>query len=255
MGGSRRRSEEIAKRAVDMVVATVALALTVPVLAVAALAVLVSDGRPVLFRQERVGRGGQRFRMLKLRTMVRDAEARLGELRDRNERMGPLFKCSDDPRVTRVGRFLRASSIDELPQLLNVIRGEMSMVGPRPALPGEVEQFDPRVAETRQRVRPGITGLWQLWARDDASFDSYVFLDRIYVETRTLRMDLAILLRTVPEVLRRVLRRGSTSTREPRVEVGTLAWPPAGWLEGDLQIFPARLFDGAVSRWAGPEEG
>ena len=149
---------------IDIVVASFALLVSAPVLAAAAIAIKLDDGGAILYRQERVGRLGQPFRVMKLRTMVPDASARLAEFAQLNERNGPLFKLSHDPRVTRVGRFLRASSIDELPQLVNVLRGEMSLVGPRPALPSEVAQFDAELLE-RASVPPGITGLWQVEAQ------------------------------------------------------------------------------------------
>lgn len=200
-----RRWQAAAKRAVDVVVAAALLLVALPVLVVAAAAIKLHDGGPVLFRQERVGRDGRRFTLYKLRTMVPDAEAQLPRLRRHNRREGPLFKLSDDPRVTPVGRFLRATSLDELPQVVAVLRGTMSMVGPRPALPSEVDQFDDRLL-ARLRVPPGITGLWQVEARDDPSFANYRRFDLQYVEGWSLRMDLAILAATVPVTLRRAAR-------------------------------------------------
>lgn len=201
------------KRAVDVVVATVVLLLTLPVILVAALAVKLQDGGPVFYRQERVGRNGERFRLLKLRTMVPRADEYKGEVWARNNRVGgPLFKLANDPRVTRVGRFLRASSIDELPQLLNVLQGSMSMVGPRPALPAEVAQFDDELL-ARLTVRPGITGLWQVVARDDPSFDSYRRLDLFYLEHRSLILDMVILVSTVGPVLSRAVHALSRRSR------------------------------------------
>lgn len=196
-GGWRAR----AKRTFDLVVAGLVLALTAPVLAVAAVAIKVDSRGPVFFGQTRVGRDGRRFRVWKLRTMVVDAEARLIDLRDRNEADGPLFKMKDDPRITRVGRFLRRTSIDELPQLWNVLRDEMSMVGPRPALPAEVEEWDQDLHE-RLRVKPGITGMWQVHGRSDADFEEYARLDLYYVHNWSLTVDLAIVGRTIPTVLR-----------------------------------------------------
>lgn len=194
--------QSVVKRAVDLVVATILLLLTLPVVLVAVLAVKLQDGGPVLFRQERVGRDGKRFTLYKLRSMVPDAEAQLARLRPRNDRDGPLFKLDDDPRVTRVGRVLRVTSVDELPQLVSVLRGTMSMVGPRPALPEEVAQFDERHLR-RLRVPPGITGLWQVEAGDDTSFASYRRLDLAYVERWSLRLDFVILVNTVTVLLRR----------------------------------------------------
>ncbi len=191
------------KRVVDIMVATVMLVLSLPVLAVAAVAILLDDRGPVLFHQRRIGRHGVPFDVVKLRTMVRDAEGRLDEVAHLNERTdGPLFKASHDPRVTRVGRVLRATSIDEIPQLWRVIRGDMSLVGPRPALPDEVSQFDDRLM-ARHRMRPGLTGIWQVSHRDDPSFEAYRRADLLYVEHWSLLLDLSILARTVPTVLGR----------------------------------------------------
>jgi exopolysaccharide biosynthesis polyprenyl glycosylphosphotransferase len=188
------------KRAVDVAVAATALVLASPVMAVAAVAILVESGRPVLFRQKRVGAGGELFTMTKFRSMTLDAEDRRDELEARNERTGPLFKMTRDPRVTRVGRVIRDTSIDELPQLLDVLRGDMSLVGPRPALPEEEAHFD-RELRGRFDVPPGITGLWQVEARSNASFNAYRRLDLHYVENWTLWLDLRILLATAHQVL------------------------------------------------------
>jgi exopolysaccharide biosynthesis polyprenyl glycosylphosphotransferase len=192
----------LAKRGFDIAVAVTALIMSLPVVAVAAIAIKVSSRGPVLFRQERVGREGKPFQIMKLRTMVVDAEELLIDLLDRNEAAWPLFKVRDDPRVTRVGRVLRRLSIDELPQLWNVLRGEMSLVGPRPALAAECEGWS---AELRQRlrVRPGITGMWQVNGRTDASFEDYTRLDLYYVHNWSLWTDLAMLGKTIPAVLSR----------------------------------------------------
>lgn len=199
----RQPWQRVVTRVVDLVGALVVLLVTWPVLVAAAVLIRAEDGGSVLFRQQRVGRDGVPFTLYKLRTMVEDAEDRLVDLRDANQRAGgPLFKMDDDPRVTRMGRFLRASSIDELPQLFNIIRGDMRLVGPRPALEEEVAEFSPRL-QRRCVVKPGITGLWQVEARDDPSFWSYLRLDLYYVENWTLSLDIAILLATVPVVLMR----------------------------------------------------
>ncbi|MGH9892669.1 MAG: sugar transferase, partial [bacterium] len=158
-------------------------------------------GRPVLFSQPRVGLHGRTFILRKFRTMVPDAEARFGEVAHLNERQGPVFKVEKDPRVTRFGRILRATSLDELPQLWNVLRGEMSLVGPRPPLHIEVEQYDPW-HRRRLSMKPGMTGLWQVSNRNEASFDNWVSLDLQYIDTWSLTSDLRILARTIPAVIR-----------------------------------------------------
>jgi exopolysaccharide biosynthesis polyprenyl glycosylphosphotransferase len=195
-----------AKRVFDMVLALSALVATSPLVALAMVAIRIDTPRPVLFCQVRVGRNGRPFQVLKLRTMVADAEARQRDLMADNEADGPLFKMRDDPRVTRVGGFLRRTSIDELPQLWNVVRGEMSMVGPRPALPHETEAWDPLLTQ-RLRVTPGITGMWQVNGRSESSFEDYTRLDLYYVDNWSLLIDLAILAKTIPVVL---LRRGAS---------------------------------------------
>jgi len=202
------------KRAVDLAAVIVSLPLVLPVIGVAALAIKLTSRGPVIYRQERIGRGGLPFTMPKLRTMVAAADQQLDELKDLNQRTdGPLFKLEHDPRVTAVGRILRATSIDELPQLWCVVTGTMSLVGPRPPLPHEVEGFD---AELRSRfdVTPGITGLWQVEARDNPSFQTYRRYDLFYVENWSIRLDLAILVRTFEAVVTRAvvgLRRDRSS--------------------------------------------
>lgn len=192
----------ITKRAIDLILGTVLLVAAVPVLVVAAVLIKFDSPGPVLFTQVRAGRHRRSFSMLKLRTMVENAEEELESVRHLNEADGPLFKISDDPRVTRVGRILRATSIDELPQLWNVVRGQMSLVGPRPALPHEVDDW-PRYVHRRLEVRPGVTGLWQISGRSELSFDDYVTYDLVYVESWTPARDLAILARTIPVVVNR----------------------------------------------------
>ena len=195
----------VAKRAFDVVVSLFLLLALAPMLLVIAVAVRLTSRGPVLFRQVRVGHDGVPFELLKFRTMVVDAETRLAELIASNEADGPLFKMAEDPRVTSVGRLLRRSSVDELPQLWNVVRGEMSLVGPRPALPVEAQQWTPELRE-RLRVKPGITGMWQVNGRSTATFDDYVRLDLFYVDNWSLITDVAILARTIPVVL---LQRGA----------------------------------------------
>lgn len=194
------------KRAIDVVGAAVVLTVSAPIIALAALAVKLEDGGPVLYRDERVGMHGETFRICKLRSMSVTRSPPDDELASLNERTdGPLFKASRDPRVTRVGRLIRASSIDELPQLWNVLWGTMSLVGPRPALPGEVSQFDDDF-QRRHSVRPGITGLWQVEARHNPSFNAYRRLDLRYIDNWSLSLDLTIILVTVPAVFSQALR-------------------------------------------------
>lgn len=202
---SLSRVNLLVKRAMDLTIATTMLVLASPVLLIAALAVKLNDRGPIIFRQQRVGKDGKTFNVLKFRTMVPNAEQLLpaiakanGNLRD-----SVLFKLEDDPRLTKVGRILEAASIDELPQLINVIKGEMSMVGPRPALPKEVAQFDDELLD-RLSVPPGITGLWQVEARDNPSFSAYKRLDLFYVENWSVTMDLAVIVETASSVISRL---------------------------------------------------
>jgi exopolysaccharide biosynthesis polyprenyl glycosylphosphotransferase len=203
------------KRGLDVVVASAVLVLASPVLAVAALLIKRHDGGPVLFRQKRVGLHGELFELHKLRTMGVDAEVHLDRLRADNERSGPLFKLASDPRVTPIGRVLRATSIDELPQLLDVLAGRLSLVGPRPALPAEVAEFD-RALLDRHGVLPGLTGLWQAEARHNPSFDAYRHLDLFYVENWTVILDVLILFATVRTVLTDTVRAGSSFLERAR---------------------------------------
>ena len=208
-----RRWEERTKRAIDLTLATLGIIVAGPLLLACALAIRLHDGGSPFFRQIRVGRGGAHFTLLKLRTMRPDAEAHVAALKSLNQRDGVLFKLEDDPRVTPIGRFLRATSLDELPQLVNVLRGEMSLVGPRPALPAEVAQFDERLL-ARHQVTPGVTGLWQVEARDAPGLGAYTRLDLFYVENWSVVLDLAILVSTMSAVAGRAVRvlRGRPST-------------------------------------------
>jgi exopolysaccharide biosynthesis polyprenyl glycosylphosphotransferase len=219
---SLARWQMVTKRSLDLVLAGIGLLLAAPVLGACALAIKLSDKGPVFFRQQRVGQDGKAFTILKLRTMVIDAEDRLADLVEKNQREGVLFKLADDPRVTKIGRFLRSTSLDELPQLINVARGDMSLVGPRPALPIEVAQFDEELL-ARQRVRPGITGLWQVEARDSASFQAYQRLDLFYVENWSVSLDLAILLSTVQTVSSRGIRALRRRTA-PAADSASVSW-------------------------------
>jgi exopolysaccharide biosynthesis polyprenyl glycosylphosphotransferase len=190
----------VIKRASDLVLASFSLVMLAPVMFGIAAAVKLQDGGPVIFRQTRVGRGGQLFTMLKFRSMVMDAENRKAGLIARNEGNGGLFKLQNDPRITRVGKILRDFSLDELPQLFNVLTGSMSLVGPRPHLVSELAQM-PREAVRRSLVTPGLTGLWQVSGRSDLEGDDAVRLDLRYVENWSLTLDLLILWKTASAVL------------------------------------------------------
>lgn len=190
-----------AKRLFDVVVASTVLAVLSPLFALIALAIKVTSPGPVFFRQERVGRYGEPFHMLKFRSMVVNAEELLAELQVDNEGAGPLFKMKADPRVTSIGRIIRKSSLDEFPQLLNVLRNEMSLVGPRPALRAEMADWAPALY-ARLDVKPGITGMWQVSGRSGTSFAEYTRLDLYYVHNWSMLVDLSIMLRTIPAVFR-----------------------------------------------------
>jgi exopolysaccharide biosynthesis polyprenyl glycosylphosphotransferase len=200
VSGPDRELALAAKRLVDLVVSTLGIVLLSPVFGVVAVAVALDDGRPILFRQRRVGLHGRPFDVVKFRSMARDAEARRVALLGQNEINGRAFKVTDDPRVTRVGRFLRRTSLDELPQLWNVLRGEMSLVGPRPPLPDEVAGYD-LWHRRRLSMKPGITGLWQVRSRREPNFDRWVAADLEYIDRWSLWLDVKILARTIPAAL------------------------------------------------------
>lgn len=194
------------KRVIDIVLAAVGVAVLTPLWLVVALLIRISDHGPAFFKQTRVGKNGQPFTMYKFRTMRVDAEQVKASLEAANRAdvgagNSVMFKMRDDPRVTRVGRVLRKTSIDELPQLFNVIKGDMSLVGPRPPLPSEVATYEPHVMG-KFSVRPGITGLWQISGRSNLSWEETVQLDLDYAATRTVGLDMWILLQTVPALLR-----------------------------------------------------
>jgi lipopolysaccharide/colanic/teichoic acid biosynthesis glycosyltransferase len=210
--GERARGERLSlalKRAVDLIIASLVLVLTSPLMVMIFLAVRLTSRGPAIFRQQRIGYLGRPFTMLKFRTMRRDnddADHRAyvtamfeGDVPDGGE--GGLYKLANDPRITRVGAFLRKTSLDELPQLLNVLRSDMSLVGPRPALPWEAELFEQRL-RVRFTVKPGMTGLWQVRGRNALTMPQGLELDAEYVARRSMGMDLAILLRTIRAVLR-----------------------------------------------------
>jgi exopolysaccharide biosynthesis polyprenyl glycosylphosphotransferase len=189
------------KRTLDLAVAIIMLALLAPLLLAIALLILFDSGRPVLFRQRRAGKDGEPFTMLKFRTMVADAEERLAELVDLEKLDEPMFKIPDDPRVTRVGRFLRRTSLDELPQLINVLRSDMSLVGPRPEEEAVVALYDER-QRARLAVKPGLTGPMQVYGRGDLTFEERLAMERDYLDNLSITGDLAILLRTPRAMVR-----------------------------------------------------
>jgi exopolysaccharide biosynthesis polyprenyl glycosylphosphotransferase len=187
-------------RIVDIILAFLILMIGFPLWLCIALAVAISSPGGMLYKQTRIGLTGRPFKVFKFRSMYKDADARLADLMAMNEAQGPLFKIREDPRVTPIGRFLRHTSFDEIPQLFNVIKGEMSLVGPRPALPQEVAQYD-EVQKGRLAVKPGMTGLWQIRGRSDISFDEGVLMDLYYIENWSLRLYFLTLIRTIPVVI------------------------------------------------------
>ncbi|MCH9015355.1 MAG: sugar transferase, partial [Gemmatimonadetes bacterium] len=190
------------KRALDVLLSAFFIILFLPVLIVTALLIKLTSPGPVNFSQERVGLNKKRFRMLKFRTMVVGAEQQQAALEHLNEAAGPVFKIEGDPRITPIGKFLRQSSIDEIPQLFNVLKGDMSLVGPRPLPLRDYAGFSEDWHRRRISVRPGITGLWQVNGRDHSSFDEWMKLDLEYIDRWSLWLDFQIMLKTVPAVLR-----------------------------------------------------
>lgn len=187
------------KRLIDLMGVSVMIVLSAPVMVLVALAIKLESKGPVLFRQKRCGRNGRTFTMLKFRSMVVDAEEQKARLKHLNEMSGPVFKIRRDPRVTRVGGFIRKTSLDELPQFFNIFLGDMSLVGPRPPLPSEVEQYKPW-QRRRLSVKPGLTGLWQVSGRNNIDFEEWMRLDLRYIDEWSLWLDIKILLRTLPAV-------------------------------------------------------
>jgi exopolysaccharide biosynthesis polyprenyl glycosylphosphotransferase len=190
----------LVKRTIDLGGSLLAMPFMLILFAIVALLIRLDSPGPIIFKQRRVGKDGQLFHVLKFRSMVVGAEQMQSDLEALNEADGPLFKVKRDPRVTRVGKWLRRTSIDELPQLINVIRGEMSLVGPRPGTPEEVAQYEPWQMQ-RISVLPGITGLWQVSGRSDVPFEEMVLLDIFYIENWSLDLEIRILLQTIPYVL------------------------------------------------------
>jgi exopolysaccharide biosynthesis polyprenyl glycosylphosphotransferase len=190
------------KRGMDLVIVLLAMPVVLPLVTIIAGVVKLDSRGPVFFGQERVGLGKRRFRMLKFRTMIDGSEQLQASLESLNEAQGPVFKIANDPRITRVGRMLRRTSLDEIPQLLQVIRGDMSLVGPRPLPLRDVNLFDQGIQRRRFSVRPGLTCLWQISGRSNLDFSKWLELDLLYIENWSLSLDLKILLRTIPAVFR-----------------------------------------------------
>jgi exopolysaccharide biosynthesis polyprenyl glycosylphosphotransferase len=188
------------KSGFDFFFSLIVVLLVSPIFVLIAIAIKLDDGGPVFFKQERVGLNGRRFYCYKFRTMVADAEELKASLMGQNEQEGPVFKITMDPRVTRVGRFLRKTSLDELPQFINVIRGEMSVVGPRPPIPSEVEKYK-RWQIRRLSMKPGITCIWQVSGRNDIPFEEWMRLDMQYIDNWSLAQDALLILKTVKVML------------------------------------------------------
>ncbi|WP_291736004.1 sugar transferase [Clostridium sp.] len=195
---NERKSDfyKFCKRGIDVIVAGVGLILLSPIITIVACAIKLTSKGPIFFLQKRVGKNGELFNMYKFRSMVVNAEELKEKLKHKNEMSGPMFKMKDDPRVTKVGKFIRKTSLDELPQLWNVLKGDMSLVGPRPSLPKEVEQFDSWMFK-RLTVRPGLTCYWQVSGRNNIDFEDWMKLDVKYVEERNLWIDIKLIFKTV----------------------------------------------------------
>ncbi|OPJ62693.1 sugar transferase [Clostridium oryzae] len=189
------RGYTIVKLIIDTIGAFFGLVCLSPILIITALAIKIDSKGPVIFSQRRVGKNGKEFKMYKFRSMVVNAEELLGDLKERNEMSGPMFKMKDDPRITRVGRFIRKTSIDELPQLFNVLKGNMSLVGPRPNLPREVDQFS-SYQKLKLLAKPGLTCYWQVMGRNEIDFDEWMELDIKYLKDRNLWVDIKLIFRT-----------------------------------------------------------
>lgn len=183
------------KRVLDILCSLVGLIILSPILVIVAILIKVDSKGPILFSQKRVGLNGHTFKMYKFRSMVIDAEELKNRLHEQNEMSGPMFKIKNDPRITKIGRFIRKTSIDELPQLINILKGEMSLVGPRPSLPKEVEEFEPWMRK-RLAVKPGLTCYWQVMGRNSIGFEEWMKLDVKYVEDRSFLLDLKLIFKT-----------------------------------------------------------
>lgn len=183
------------KRLIDILLSLLGLVIVSPIMLIVAILIKLESTGPVIFSQTRVGLNGKEFNMLKFRSMVQNAEELKEKLQKQNEMSGPMFKMKEDPRVTKVGRFIRKTSIDELPQLINVLKGEMSLVGPRPSLPKEVAKFEPWMLE-RLNVKPGLTCYWQVSGRNNIDFEDWMKLDIKYVKDRNLVLDIKLIFKT-----------------------------------------------------------
>lgn len=186
---------EFAKRILDFIASLCALLILSPVLLIVSILIATTSKGPVIFKQDRVGKNGIIFKMYKFRSMVANAEELKAQLEKDNEMNGPMFKIKNDPRITKVGRFIRKTSIDEIPQLINVLKGEMSLVGPRPSLPSEVKEFEPWMLE-RLTILPGLTCYWQVMGRNDIEFNEWMKLDIKYVRERNFWLDLKLIFKT-----------------------------------------------------------
>ena len=193
---NKKRIYEISKRAIDIIGAGSGLLLLSPVIVIVACAIKFTSKGPIFFSQKRVGKNGELFDMYKFRSMVVNAEELKEKLAHQNEMSGPMFKMKDDPRVTKVGKFIRKTSLDELPQLLNVLKGDMSLVGPRPSLPKEVAQFEKWMYK-RLSVKPGLTCFWQVSGRNNIDFEDWMKLDIKYVDERNIWIDIKLIFKTV----------------------------------------------------------
>lgn len=186
---------DLIKRILDIVGAMCGIIISIPILLPISIAIKLESNGPILFSQTRIGKGGKHFKIYKLRSMVVNAEELKEKLSSKNEMSGPMFKIKDDPRITKVGKFIRKTSIDELPQLFNVLKGEMSLVGPRPSLPKEVENFEEWMLK-RLIVKPGLTCYWQVMGRNSIDFEDWMKLDLKYVENRSLLLDIKLIFKT-----------------------------------------------------------
>jgi exopolysaccharide biosynthesis polyprenyl glycosylphosphotransferase len=198
--GPQDELQLLAKRFADTALATLLLILLSPLMLAVAVLVAFTSAGPILYRQIRCGLGGRRFTLLKFRSMVQNAEELRADMEHLNEADGPVFKIADDPRVTPIGRWLRRTSLDELPQLWNILRGDMSFVGPRPPIPAEVDKYE-SWQRRRLRMRPGLTCLWALEGRSQLNFDRWMQLDLSYIDRWSLWLDAQIFLKTIPHVL------------------------------------------------------